>query len=142
MSKSLNTRSPHFWWIICILTVFIILQTSFILTERVGNANKIMEFISYSSAILSITLSIFAILYTYISNVQIQQQFDKINSVADSIKNAAKSLAKVSGKLDDNLESILNELSSLNKKQQDITEQLNKTNSLYSDTEIVNNIRK
>lgn len=70
----------------------IIALTSFILSERICNATKIMEFISYSSAILSITLSIFAIQYTYTSNVQIQQQFEKINAVAESIKNASGEL--------------------------------------------------
>lgn len=88
----MNAKSPHFWWIISIMVATIIALTSFILSERICNATKIMEFISYSSAILSITLSIFAIQYTYTSNVQIQQQFEKINAVAESIKNASGEL--------------------------------------------------
>ena len=83
----MNTKSPHFWWIICLMGLAIIALVAFILSERICEANKIMEFISYSTAIVSITLSIFAIQYTYTSNVQIQQQFEKINAVATRWRN-------------------------------------------------------
>ena len=85
-------NSPHFWWLISILGVTIIALVSFILTCRMLDAVKIMEYISYASVILSITLSIFAILYTYTSNVQIQQQFEKINSAANNIASVSDNL--------------------------------------------------
>lgn len=66
---NMNTKSPHFWWIISIMVTAIIVLVSFILCEKTIDADKIMEFISYSSAILSIALSIFAIQYPYTSNV-------------------------------------------------------------------------
>ena len=91
-------------------------------------ADKIMEFISYSSAILSITLSIFAIQYTYTSNVQIQQQFEKINSAADNIHRTAGNLNLTSSKLDNNLETILERLSNMNTLQREIYTKLNNLN--------------
>lgn len=93
-------KTYHFWWVVCLLGATIIFLLSFILTKRVCNASKIMEFISYSSAILSITLSVFAILYTYTSNVQMQQQFEKINSVADNLRESSTSLNKASSNLE------------------------------------------
>ena len=87
-----------------------------------------MEFISYSSAILSITLSIFAIQYTYTSNVQIQQQFEKINSIADNIHKTAENLNLTSGKLDENLETILERLENMNTLQKEMSSQLNNLN--------------
>lgn len=79
-----SPNSPHFWWIISTLGLTIIALVAFVLTNRIACANKIMDYISYASVILSITLSVFALLYTYTSNVQIQQQFEKINSAADN----------------------------------------------------------
>lgn len=88
-----------------------------------------MEFISYSSAILSITLSIFAIQYTYTSNVQIQQQFEKINSVADNIRSTSDNLGLTVQKLDQNLEVILNKLDTIDQSQQQMSSQIDNMNN-------------
>lgn len=124
----MSTKSPHFWWTICLMGLTIIALLSFIFSERICEANKIMEFISYSTAILSITLSIFAIQYTYTSNVQIQQQFEKINSVAESIKNASGELSATSNKLDENLNVILERLEDIDQSQKEMSSQLNNLN--------------
>ncbi|WP_444329649.1 hypothetical protein [Paraprevotella clara] len=134
----MNAKSPHFWWIISIMVATIIALTSFILSERICNATKIMEFISYSSAILSITLSIFAIQYTYTSNVQIQQQFEKINAVAESIKNASGELNTTSSKLDENLNIILERLEEIDQGQKEMSSQLNNMNSKVQETSQTN----
>lgn len=124
----MNTKSPHFWWIISIMAAAIIALVSFILCEKTIGADKIMEFISYSSAILSITLSIFAIQYTYTSNVQIPVLFEKINSIADNIHKTAENLNLTSGKLDENLETILERLENMNTLQKEMSSQLNNLN--------------
>ena len=126
---NMETKSPHFWWIISIMAITIIALLSFILAEKICNANKIMEFISYSSAILSITLSIFAIQYTYTSNVQIQQQFEKINNVAESVKDTADKLNMTSKQLDDNLETILERLKNIDQSQKEMYSQLSNMNT-------------
>lgn len=136
----MNTKSPHFWWIISVMGVAIIALVSFILCKQTVGADKIMEFISYSSAILSITLSIFAIQYTYTSNVQIQQQFEKINSIADNIHKTAENLNLTSGKLDENLETILERLENMNTLQQEMSSQLDNLNdSRLNDIDIQHN---
>lgn len=122
-----NSNSPHFWWLISIFTITIILLISFILTNRMVYADKIMEYISYASVILSITLSIFALLYTYTSNVQIQQQFEKINSAAENITSASDNLKVTTNKFDDNLHTILNRLESIDVRQQEISNNINDT---------------
>ena len=78
-----------------------------------------MDYISYASVILSITLSVFALLYTYTSNVQIQQQFEKINSAADNITSASERLKTTTVKLDENLGTILQHLESIDIKTQE-----------------------
>ena len=107
----------------------IIALVSFVLSERTCQAGDIMEFISYSTAILSITLSIFAIQYTYTSNVQIQQQFEKINAVAESIKGASGELSTTSNKLNENLGVILERLEDIDQSQKEMSSQLNNLNN-------------
>lgn len=112
-----SKSSLHFWWIICILAVLIIILLAYILTYRVMCADILMEYISFASVILSITLSIFAILYTYTSNTEIQRQFDKMNSAADRINSTSK-------ELDKNMNIILSHLKNIDNTQQKIKETL------------------
>lgn len=116
-----NHNSPHFWWLFSVLGAAIIALISYILTYRMLCADKIMEYISYASVILSITLSIFAILYTYTSNVQIQQQFEKINSAANNITSTSDNLTTTGKKLNENLETILNHLERIDDRQEEIS---------------------
>lgn len=119
-----DNNSPHFWWLICLLSVIIIALVSYILSDRVLCADNIMEYISYASVILSITLSIFAILYTYTSNVQIQQQFEKINTAANNITSTSESLTNTGNLLNENLETILTRLESIDNRQEKISGQM------------------
>lgn len=120
-----NPNSPHFWWLFSVLSLAIIALVSFILSDRIASADKIMEYISYASVILSVTLSVFAILYTYTSNVQIQQQFEKINIAADNITSASNHLNIMTNKLDKNLDDILKRLKSIDDAQQEIRSNVN-----------------
>lgn len=120
-----NQSSPHFWWLFSSLSLAIIALVSFILTDRIVNADKIMEYVSYASVILSITLSVFAILYTYTSNVQIQQQFEKINLAADNITSASNHLNIMTNKLEENLDDILRRLKNIDDVQQEIRSDVN-----------------
>ena len=118
------TDWPHFWWIICIMGLAIIGLVSYILIGRIYNGDKLMEFIAVSATILSITLSIFAIQYTYTSNVQIQQQFEKINSAADDIRGTSGKLDLTCSILDNNLEQILSSLKNIDQRQQEMSSQI------------------
>ena len=125
----MNTKSPHFWWIISLLSSTIIALIAFVLTQRTADASLIIEYISYASILLSITLSVFAILYTYTSNVQIQRQFEKINSAATSIHSTSKDLISTSRKLNDSLESIMEHLKNIDQHQREMHIQLDSMNN-------------
>lgn len=125
----MNTKSPHFWWIISLLSSTIIALIAFVLTQRTANASLIIEYISYASILLSITLSVFAILYTYTSNVQIQRQFEKINSAATSIHSTSNDLILTSRKLSDSLESIMEHLENIDQHQREMHIQLDNMNN-------------
>jgi predicted PurR-regulated permease PerM len=136
----MEQKSPHFWWIICTLGIIIIALIAFILSNRVICADKIMEYISYASVILSITLSIFAILYTYTSNVQIQQQFEKINTAANTITSTSSNLTITGEKLNKNLDTILEHLESIDQSQQIMTSQLTDLNKQIDNPDVTNQL--
>lgn len=118
------TKSPHFWWLISVLGLTIIALIAFIITDRIICSAKLMEYISVCSIVLSITLSIFAIQYTYTSNNEIHQQFEKINSVAENIKGTSENLATTNALLNENLYKILEGLENVGQSQQDIAKQI------------------
>lgn len=85
---------PNIVWTIIILSLIIIALFVFILSKRVLCANQIKIFIEYAATLLSITLSIFAIAFTYTSNNTIQRQFDKIDYASRKIIESSNSLYK------------------------------------------------
>lgn len=122
-------QSPHVWWTIILMFVVIVALVAFVLTDMVLQGDIIMEFISYASSILSITLSIFAIQYTYTSNNQIQQQFEKINTAAENIKDTAARLNNTNQDLEKNLSAILDKLEHIDASQREISTSIDNLNS-------------
>lgn len=124
----MKKNSPHFWWLVGLLSTIIILLISYIIWGKTSDAQLIINYVSCASVILSITLSVFAILYTYVSNVQIQQQFEKIDSAAISISDTSNKLIQTEGKLNDFLETIEERLSNIDKSQTEMTQQISNIN--------------
>lgn len=139
-SKS-SSPMPHYWWSIILMALTIIALISFILSERIVEAEKVMEYISYASVILSITLSVFAIMYTYTSNNQIQEQFEKINNAANNITATSEKLTKTGNALKQNLETIMDGIENI---RTDMNVQFNSINNniLPKDIGITNNIKQ
>lgn len=134
------TKSPHFWWLIILLSLTIIALIAFIITDRIICSDKLMEYVAVCSTLLSITLSIFAIQYTYTSNNEIHQQFEKINSVADNIKGTSESLTATNALLRDNLGQILETLENVGQSQQNIARQIENLTNRGINTDINNTI--
>lgn len=139
-SKS-SSPMPHYWWSIILMALTIIALISFILSERIVEAEKVMEYISYASVILSITLSVFAIMYTYTSNNQIQEQFEKINNAANNITATSEKLTQTGNALKQNLDTILDGIENI---RTDMNVQFNSINNniLPKDIGITNNIKQ
>ena len=115
------TSSPHFWWLMGILVSSIIGLLAFISIDKVWNASKLIDYISSASVLLSITFSVFALQYTYISNVQIQHHFENINTSAEKIKSISDSLSKTTDDLNGKLQDIQNKLVKIESNQENYT---------------------
>ncbi len=124
-----NYKSPHFWWIIGNLVALLILSVAYNIVYRQNDTAIVLTYISAASTLLSITLSIFAILYTYVSNVQIQQQFEKINNAAEEIKEAAAKSTIASDSMSANMTEIIAKLGDIDKSQKDISSSLSNLNN-------------
>jgi len=134
------TKSPHFWWLISLLGLTIIVLIAFIITQRIIDNEKLLDYITVCSTLLSITLSIFAIQYTYNSNNEIHQQFEKINSAAEIIKDTSKSLSDTNTLLNDNLGQILESLENVGQSQQNIEKRIERLTNRGISTEVNNTI--
>lgn len=128
-----NPESPHFWWLIGVLTIIIIILLTIIITCKVLEPDKIMKGVSNASVLLSITLSIFAILYTYTSNQEIRQQFGKINTVADNITSVSEKLTKTNDDLNKNLGTISDCLTKIENTQKEMYDDINNRMNLNID---------
>lgn len=115
-----NTR-----WTIIVVSILNILLISYVLTNCVVGAEKIMDFISYSTAILSITLSIYAIVYTRDSNVSLQRQFEKIEAATEQLDKVSNSISVQYDAIKGKLETSINGNMSFQKIQDEIYKRLN-----------------
>lgn len=118
----MNARSPHFWWIISTLLAIIIILLVIIIRGQIVYADKVIGEISTIALLLSIILSILAIAFTYTSNNNVAQQFDKINTAANNINDSS---VKVAGLID----SISDRLDKLEKKQESMIEKMDNRNA-------------
>lgn len=134
------TKSPHFWWLISILVLTIIALVALVVTQQIINSEKLLDYIAVCSTLLSITLSIFAIQYTYNSNNEITRQFERINSSAEIIKETSRSLSDTNTHLNDNLDTILESLERVGVSQQNIVQQIENLTNSGVNTEINNTI--
>ena len=103
-------------WTISLLAKIIILLLSYIIWGKIEDASVLVEYISYAGTLLSITLSIFAIQYTYHSNNRAETQFDKINQAAENIIRASESMTIEAGVIKEKLADIETKQNTLNTK--------------------------
>lgn len=74
------------WWTITLMALIIIALATHILIGVDIAPGRILRYISYGSTLLSITLSVFAILYTFLSNNKIDREFADLNRATNEIK--------------------------------------------------------
>ena len=89
-NKVLN---PNVIWIIALLVSAIVFLIAALLLNKVYHAERIISYLNYTSILLSILLSVFAILYTYSSSNKLDQQIARINIAVETIKTTNNQLS-------------------------------------------------
>jgi hypothetical protein len=134
------TKSPHFWWIICLLSAIIIGLVSFIITQRCVDSAALIAYIGVCSTLLSITLSIIAIQYTYHSNIDVSKQFKEINATARNINTTSKDLTKLSGVIEGRIKDVFSHLRDIADTQASILDEVKNRDIHTSSTNDADNI--
>lgn len=88
-----NKINPNIVWTIVVLAIAIVALVSSILLNWVYCADKILKYLSFASTLLSILLSVFAILFSYISSSKLDGQIADINKAVELIKNSNDQLS-------------------------------------------------
>lgn len=107
-----------------IMVLIIIALIAYIFCNKILDNTRLAEYISAFSILLSIVLSVFAIQYTYTSNNNVNRQFEKINTAAETISKTSDGLNATNTELKNNLETILLKLTSLDENQSQIKESM------------------
>lgn len=81
-----DKKNTNLIWVISTLVIIIILLVATILLDRICCAERIVKYMNYTSTLLSIVLSIFAILFSYHSSMKLDQQISSINVAVEVIK--------------------------------------------------------
>ena len=80
-----------------------------------GNRN-VLDFVSLSSALISIILAVITIIYSFYSNSQSAGQVDTLNKAAESVKNATLSYSASAESLQENINKIISAVNRVEEK--------------------------
>lgn len=95
-----------------LLTLLAIVVFSY---EFYGNRN-VLDFVSLSSALISIILAVITIIYSFYSNSQSAGQVDTLNKAAESVKNATLSYSASAESLQENINKIISAVNRVEEK--------------------------
>lgn len=122
-------NSPHFWWIMATAVIIICILATWVGQGYVVHGDRIKAFITDAGLLLSITLSIFAIAYTYTSNNNTSRQFEKINSAAELIVDTANRVTEAQVSLNQQMKTILDNVGDIKRDTHNITDAMTKNDN-------------
>lgn len=133
-------------WTICILAFLLLLAIAFIATCRMVDGSGLSKYLSFASVLLSVVLSVFAIMFTYTSNASIEHRFNRIDEISKDMENATKlidaiskdleSATKLMGSTSDQLNNNIGEILA---KIKDVSDKLNKNDGTADYSKAANN---
>lgn len=92
------------------LLIFIIIELITYVCVNNNNTDQIVDYISFSSTISSLFLSVVAIIYAIVSNNQGEAQYQKIDGASDRISISVDKFSLMSESLSGSIDSILSKL--------------------------------
>ncbi|MBR1447674.1 MAG: hypothetical protein IJ588_02865 [Prevotella sp.] len=111
-----RTSLAHFWWVICILLLVIVILSALLCTNIQMFEHRIMTFLSFTATLLSIVLSIFAIMYSFYSMKESSQQWNAVKTAVKSIENYTSILSRSTEQMVDQVIMINRDLGSMQEK--------------------------
>ncbi|MBR1447253.1 MAG: hypothetical protein IJ588_00710 [Prevotella sp.] len=108
-----KTHLAHFWWVICLLLLIIVILAALLCTNIQMFEHRIMTFLSFTATLLSIVLSIFAIMYSFYSMKESSQQWNAVKTAVKSIEAYTDILSKSTQQLVEQVIKINRDLGSM-----------------------------
>lgn len=87
-------KNVMMWWVIVLMGLTIIALISFIYCNKVLQGSDIIKYVEFAATLLSIVLSIFAILYSYFSALEASRQWGEINTAVSVMEKTTETIEK------------------------------------------------
>lgn len=87
---SFGKKEIHMKWTISLMALAIIVLLAFIFIGQVLCGERIMSYLAFASTLLSIVLSVFAIIYSYFSALEASRQWSDISKAVSVILNTTE----------------------------------------------------
>lgn len=91
---ALARKNVMMWWVIVIMGLTIIALISFIYCDQKLQGSDIVKYVEFAATLLSIVLSIFAILYSYFSALEASRQWGEINTAVSVMEKTTETIEK------------------------------------------------
>lgn len=82
------------WWVIVLMGLTIIALVTYIYSAKVLQGSAILKYVEFAATLLSIVLSIFAILYSYFSALEASRQWGDINTAVSVMEKTTETMEK------------------------------------------------
>lgn len=82
------------WWVMVLMGLTIIALISFVFCNKVLKGSDIIRYVEFAATLLSIVLSIFAILYSYFSALEASRQWGEINTAVSVMEKTTETIEK------------------------------------------------
>lgn len=102
------TTIVHFWWTLSLMVIIIIILLSLLLTNLLNCDSRIMTFLSFTSTLLSIVLSVFAVMYSFFSMQDASRQWRNVDK-------AVKVIEAYTNTINNNNQQLLDQVISINR---------------------------
>lgn len=94
LEVALARKHIMMWWVIVLMALTIVALISFIYCNKVLQGSDILKYIEFAATLLSIVLSIFAILYSYFSALEASRQWGEINKAVSVMEKTTETIEK------------------------------------------------
>ena len=91
---ALARKNVIMWWVIVLMGLTITALISYIYSDRVLHGAAILKYVEFAATLLSIVLSIFAILYSYFSALEASRQWGDINTAVSVMEKTTETIEK------------------------------------------------
>jgi hypothetical protein len=81
-----STGKIHFWWVISVMAMLIIILSSLLYFQVALCEGMIMKLMSFASTLLSIVLSVFAVMYSYYSMQDASRNWGNVSNMLKTIE--------------------------------------------------------